>query len=73
MQPRHPDTDVIDALGGTVKTAALAEVSPQAVTQWRNTGIPKARRMYLQAVRPEVFADAGGGDDAQAAKVTHAA
>jgi len=72
MQTRHPDSDVIDALGGTVKTSLLAEVSPQAVTQWRNSGIPKARRMYLQAVRPEVFADAAA-DDSQASKVTHAA
>ena len=53
--PLSPDTALIDALGGTVSTAALCEVSPQAVTQWRRKGIPRARRKYLQLLRPEVF------------------
>ena len=49
---------VIDALGGTNTVAALCEVSPQAVSQWRTDGIPPARLMYLKAVRPDVFQDA---------------
>jgi hypothetical protein len=56
MTPAAPTDDVvIDRLGGSVATATLCQVTPQAVSQWRRTGIPKPRRMYLQAVRPEVF------------------
>lgn len=48
-------SEIIDRLGGTVATAELCEVSSQAVSQWRNDGIPQARVMYLRAIRPEVF------------------
>lgn len=47
---------LIDQLGGTVAVARLCEVTSQAVTQWRRTGIPRARLMYLRAVKPAVFA-----------------
>ena len=48
------DSELIDRLGGTVAVARLCEVSSQAVTQWRRSGIPRARRMYLEVIRPEV-------------------
>jgi hypothetical protein len=51
IEPAH----VIDSLGGTVAVARLCEVSSQAVTQWRRAGIPRARLMYLRAVRPAAF------------------
>jgi hypothetical protein len=55
--PETDDADrVIDALGGTVKVASLCKVTPQAVTQWRSKGLPASRRMYLEVVRPDVFA-----------------
>lgn len=46
---------LIDQLGGTVAVARLCEVTSQAVTQWRRTGIPRARLMYLRAVKPAAF------------------
>lgn len=46
---------VIERLGGTQATAELCEVTKQAVSQWRTDGIPRAREMYLRAVRPDVF------------------
>ncbi len=49
-------SELIDALGGTVKVAELCEVWPSAVSQWRTDGIPRARLMYLRAVRPEIVA-----------------
>lgn len=55
MERSHPDAALIDAMGGTVKVARLCEVSPQAVTQWRRAGIPRARRMYLRVLRPDLF------------------
>jgi DNA-binding transcriptional regulator YdaS (Cro superfamily) len=50
---------IIDRLGGNAAVAELCEVTPQAVSQWRS-GIPRARLLYLRAVRPDVFADEAG-------------
>ena len=55
---------IIADLGGPSEVARLCEVEPQAVSQWfglnPKTGeprsIPKARLMYLKAIRPDVFA-----------------
>lgn len=60
---------IIIALGGPSEVARLCEVEPQAVSQWFGTNpktgikrtIPKARLMYLMAVRPEVFSAVEGG------------
>lgn len=49
---------IIDLLGGTAEVARLCEVRPPSVSEWRRSGIPHARLMYLRAVRPEVFAPA---------------
>lgn len=49
-------SDIIDALGGTSKTARLCGVKDPSVSEWRQTGIPKARLMYLRLARPDVFA-----------------
>lgn len=57
----HPDAQVITALGGPVAVAAIFEIAPQAVSSWKKTGIPKARRMYLEVTRPEVFRPASEG------------
>lgn len=48
-------TEIIQRLGGATKTAALCEVSIQAVSQWNRNGIPKARLQFLQLARPDVF------------------
>jgi len=48
---------IINRLGGTLKTAALCDVTPGAVSQWIHTGIPKARLMYLRLIRPDIFVD----------------
>jgi DNA-binding transcriptional regulator YdaS (Cro superfamily) len=45
---------LIDALGGTNEVAKLCDVRPQAVSQWRTDGIPKARLMFLKVIRPDV-------------------
>lgn len=56
LPQRHADCKIIDRLGGTAAVARLARVSIPAVSQWRRAGIPAARRMYLEAVRPDAFA-----------------
>jgi hypothetical protein len=47
---------VIELLGGTAEVSRLCRVSSQAVSKWKREGIPEARLMYLQAIRPDVFA-----------------
>lgn len=51
----HPDSILIDQLGGPTLIASWFEISPQAVSMWRSTGIPRSRRMYLELKHPEVF------------------
>ena len=49
------DSEIIEALGGTSRVAALCQVKPPSVSIWKRDGIPAARRMYLQLLRPDVF------------------
>ncbi|MEO5811569.1 MAG: Rha family transcriptional regulator [Rhodanobacter sp.] len=49
--------NVIDNLGGTFAVARLCQVRPPSVSEWRRTGIPAARLMYLRVIRPDVFDD----------------
>lgn len=53
---------LIDRLGGTNAVAALCEVTPQAVSQWREDGIPNARLMFLKLARPDAFSPPGNVD-----------
>lgn len=48
-------SEIIQRLGGVTKTAALCEVTVQAVSQWHRNGIPKARVKFLRLARPDVF------------------
>lgn len=50
------DSEIIDALGGTAEVARICNVRPPSVSEWRVKGIPEARRMYLEVLRPDVFA-----------------
>jgi hypothetical protein len=58
--------EIIDALGGTNEVARICEVTAQAVSQWRDDGIPKARLMYLKLKCPGVFKKVGARDTAKA-------
>lgn len=51
----HPDSLKIDLLGGTNAVARLCKVRSPSVSKWRQTGIPEARRMFLELKRPDVF------------------
>ncbi len=48
-------SEIIDALGGTAEVARICNVRPPSVSEWRVKGIPEARRMYLEVLRPDVF------------------
>ena len=55
MKTNFDQNSIIDMIGGTTEVARLCEVEPQAVSQWRKTGIPKARLMFLKLKRPSIF------------------
>ena len=55
MVTKKDASAVIDALGGTGAVADLCQVKPPSVSEWRREGIPRAREMYLRAIRPDVF------------------
>ncbi|MBK9363039.1 MAG: hypothetical protein IPM99_18995 [Rubrivivax sp.] len=55
MDPLHPDSVVIDRMGGSVAVARVCRVTSQAVSQWRRSGIPPARRQFLELLVPHVF------------------
>lgn len=61
MPNSHPDSLIIDALGGTAEVARLCAVKAPSVSDWRKTGIPRARRMYLELIRPDAFGKPGPG------------
>lgn len=42
-------------MGGTSAVAKICRVQPPSVSEWRYSGIPEARRMYLEILFPEVF------------------
>ena len=49
------DSEIIDALGGTSAVARLFDIKSPSVSEWRELGIPKARRMYLELRFPKAF------------------
>lgn len=46
---------VIDRLGGTSKVAALCDIKPPSVSDWKKHGIPKPWRKFLLTAHPEAF------------------
>lgn len=47
---------IVEQFGGTSATAALCEVAPSAVSQWKRKGrIPKAHIKFLRMKRPDLF------------------
>jgi hypothetical protein len=51
----HPDSALIDLLGGTAVVARMVGVKSPSISEWRKAGIPSARRQYLAVIRPDVF------------------
>jgi hypothetical protein len=57
MEQTHPDSELIDALGGNAEVMKLCKnkISSPAISKWRFRGIPAGYRMYLEGARPDVF------------------
>ena len=60
-------SDLIDKLGGTGTVAGMCDVTSQAVSKWRRTGIPDSWLKYLRLLKPIAFEqDVGvGGQSTQ--------
>lgn len=52
-------SEIIDRLGGTTEVARICRIKPPSVSEWRATGIPPARRQFLELLRPDAFCAAG--------------
>lgn len=52
---KYDQNKIINALGGTVATAKLCKVTKAAVSNWRTSGIPQPREMFLELLRPDLF------------------
>ena len=48
-------TTVVERLGDTAEVARMFEVKMPSVSDWKKSGIPKARMMLIKAVRPDVL------------------
>ncbi|MDY7537661.1 Cro/CI family transcriptional regulator [Undibacterium sp. RTI2.1] len=57
------DSKIIDKLGGTSAVAKIFDISPPSVSDWKKTGIPKARRMYLELKYPDLFSTTQPSDN----------
>ena len=55
MDKEFTPDEIIDALGGTSKTAQLCKVKDPSVSEWRRFGIPSARMMFIEIARPDIF------------------
>lgn len=45
----------IERMGGTSAVARLCDIAPASVSEWKRTGIPRARLQFLKLARPEAF------------------
>lgn len=61
---------VVERLGDTAEVARMFEVKMPSVSDWKKFGIPKARMMFIKAVRPDVL-DGIDVDAATASSAPH--
>lgn len=60
----HVPSELIDAFGGCSALAKLFDITPPSVSEWRKTGIPKARLFSMRLLRPDLFEPAPMQSDA---------
>ncbi|WP_270175185.1 hypothetical protein [Diaphorobacter sp. ED-3] len=46
-------TQIIDALGGTAAVSRMFGLSMPSVSNWKKSGIPRPRMMYLEAAHAD--------------------
>ncbi|MDP2346738.1 MAG: hypothetical protein Q8N34_03320 [Gammaproteobacteria bacterium] len=50
----HSDAEIIDSLGGPSALASLFKIKSPSVSEWKQTGIPDARRQTLALLYPDI-------------------
>ncbi len=60
-------SEIIDRLGGTTEVARICRIKPPSVSEWRTSGIPPARRQFLELLRPEIFGESSNAADGRLA------
>jgi len=59
MTATEPNPDrLIELFGGPTAIGVELEISPQAVSMWRNTGVPDGRCKYFKLKDPQKYAQA---------------
>ena len=48
-------TQIIDSLGGTAEVSRMFGVRMPSVSDWKKTGIPKARMMFLEVAHKKAL------------------
>lgn len=48
-------TEIIDNLGGTAEVSRIFNLSMPSVSDWKKTGIPKARMMFLEVAHADAL------------------
>lgn len=71
-KPNHPDSVLIDALGGTSRVAEFLEITTGAVSQWRRLGIPKSRKKTLRYAKPKIYREWEAAMRAETKEPSHA-
>lgn len=58
IQPMaHVDSKIVARIGKNTTIAKECGITPQAISNWKKRGIPKARIKYLMLVFPHAFND----------------
>jgi hypothetical protein len=57
---KHPDSEIIDRLGGTGEVAKYTELTTGAISQWRWNGMPEPWKKYFKTIRPDAFSKGKG-------------
>lgn len=69
--PKHPDSLIIDRIGGNAVIAPIFGITSQYITKWRRTGIPRAYRMYLAEKYPAEFDGSAAAPESHTASDCH--
>lgn len=51
----HQAAEIIERLGGTAEVSRIFNLSMPSVSDWKKTGIPKARMMFLEVAHVDAL------------------
>jgi len=51
----HQAIEIIESLGGTAEVSRIFKLSMPSISDWKKTGIPRARMMFLEVAHAEAL------------------